>query len=172
MSYLDADGMLVKPPFPILTWIVNSLQGLGHLGDGVSACCRSRAPTRSARLRFRGPRAACCARWPPPGRCFPAVLALVAYYSIFDPHRRTWCPWLGLDSHWKRGAWSTPAFLSQYIWLIKGYYDQRPRREIGGGRAGRGRCHAVPRAFVHVLFAHGPCPSWAVVFRAWPSSTA
>ena len=56
MSYVDADGTLVKPPFPILTWILNSLKvSFGFLLatiscpiDCLSSCSRTaRAASKS-----------------------------------------------------------------------------------------------------------------------------
>jgi maltose/maltodextrin transport system permease protein len=155
MSYLDADGALVKPPFPILTWIVNSLKV-----SAVSAtACLVLSLTSAyafARLRFRGRgpllRAMLLLQM------FQPVLALVAFYSIFDRTGDV-VPWLGLDSHWSVALVYT-GYLSQYIWLIKGYYDSVPR-EIEVAAAVDG---ATPfQAFVHVLLPMA-VPILAVVF--------
>jgi maltose/maltodextrin transport system permease protein len=155
MSYLDADGALVKPPFPILTWIANSLKV-----SAVSAtACLVLSLTSAyafARLRFRGRgpllRAMLLLQM------FQPVLALVAFYSIFDRTGDV-VPWLGLDSHWSVALVYT-GYLSQYIWLIKGYYDSVPR-EIEEAAAVDG---ATPfQAFVHVLLPMA-VPILAVVF--------
>ena len=155
MSYLDADGMLVKPPFPILTWIVNSLK-VSVISATACLLLSITSAYAFARLRFRGRgpllRAMLLLQM------FQPVLALVAYYSIFDRTGDV-VPWLGLDSHWSVALVYT-GYLSQYIWLIKGYYDSVPR-EMEEAAAVDG---ATPfQAFVHVLLPMA-VPILAVVF--------
>jgi maltose/maltodextrin transport system permease protein len=155
MSYLDADGMLVKPPFPILTWIVNSLK-VSVISATACLLLSITSAYAFARLRFRGRgpllRAMLLLQM------FQPVLALVAFYSIFDRTGDV-VPWLGLDSHWSVALVYT-GYLSQYIWLIKGYYDSVPR-EIEEAAAVDG---ATPfQAFVHVLLPMA-VPILAVVF--------
>jgi maltose/maltodextrin transport system permease protein len=155
MSYLDADGTLVKPPFPILTWIVNSLK-VSVISAAASLLLSITSAYAFARLRFRGRgpllRAMLLLQM------FQPVLALVAFYAIFDRTGDV-VPWLGLDSHWSVALVYT-GYLSQYIWLIKGYYDSVPR-EIEEAAAVDG---ATPfQAFVHVLLPMA-VPILAVVF--------
>jgi maltose/maltodextrin transport system permease protein len=155
MSYLDADGMLVKPPFPILTWIVNSLK-VSVISATACLLLSITSAYAFARLRFRG-------RGPMLRamlllQMFQPVLALVAFYSIFDRTGDV-VPWLGLDSHWSVALVYT-GYLSQYIWLIKGYYDSVPR-EMEEAASVDG---ATPfQAFVHVLLPMA-VPILAVVF--------
>jgi maltose/maltodextrin transport system permease protein len=155
MSYVDADGTLVKPPFPILTWIVNSLK-VSVISAAASLLLSITSAYAFARLRFRGRgpllRAMLLLQM------FQPVLALVAFYAIFDRTGDV-VPWLGLDSHWSVALVYT-GYLSQYIWLIKGYYDSVPR-EIEEAAAVDG---ATPfQAFVHVLLPMA-VPILAVVF--------
>jgi maltose/maltodextrin transport system permease protein len=155
MSYLDADGTLVKPPFPILTWIVNSLE-VSLISATACLLLSITSAYAFARLRFRGRgpllRAMLLLQM------FQPVLALVAIYSIFDRTGDV-VPWLGLDSHWSVALVYT-GYLSQYIWLIKGYYDSVPR-EMEEAAAVDG---ATPfQAFVHVLLPMA-VPIMAVVF--------
>ena len=70
---------------------------------------------------------------------FPAVLALVAIYAIFDLHRQH-VPWLGIDSHGSLVLAYTGG-IAMHIWTIKGYYRHHPDRDRGSGQ-GRRR-HAV-----------------------------
>lgn len=155
MSYVDADGTLVKPPFPILTWIVNSLE-VSLISATACLLLSITSAYAFARLRFRGRgpllRAMLLLQM------FQPVLALVAIYSIFDRTGDV-VPWLGLDSHWSVALVYT-GYLSQYIWLIKGYYDSVPR-EMEEAAAVDG---ATPfQAFVHVLLPMA-VPIMAVVF--------
>lgn len=155
ISYVDADGTLVKPPFPVLTWIWNSLK-VSFVSAAVSLVLSLVAAYAFARLRFkgRGPllRAMLLLQM------FQPVLALVAIYAIFDRAGEV-VPFLGLDSHWSLALVYT-GYLAQYVWLIKGYYDSVPR-EIEEAAAVDG---ATPlQAFVHVLLPMA-LPILAVVF--------
>jgi maltose/maltodextrin transport system permease protein len=155
MSYLDADGTLVKPPFPILTWILNSLKVSLISATAVLILSVTSAYAFS-RLRFkgRGPllRAMLLVQM------FQPVLALVAIYAIFDRVGEV-VPALGLDSHWSVALVYT-GLLAQYVWLIKGYYDSVPR-DMEESAAVDG---ATPlQAFVHVLLPMA-VPILAVVF--------
>jgi len=155
MSYVDADGMLVKPPFPILTWIFNSLK-ISTISAMINLLLALTSAYAFARMRFRG-------RGPMLRsmlllQMFQPVLALVAIYAIFD-RSGDLVPWLGLDSHWSVILVYT-GYLAQYIWLIKGYYDSVPR-EMEESAAVDG---ATPlQAFVHILLPMA-APVLAVVF--------
>ena len=155
MSYVDADGTLVKPPFPILTWILNSLK-VSLISATAVLLLSITGAYAFARLRFRGRgpllRAMLLLQM------FQPVLALVAIYAIFDRVGDV-VPWLGLDSHLSVALVYT-GLLAQYMWLIKGYYDSVPR-EMEEAAAVDG---ATPlQAFVHVLLPMA-MPVLAVVF--------
>lgn len=155
ISYVDADGVLVKPPFPVLTWIWNSFK-VAFVSAAVCLVLSLVAAYAFARLRFkgRGPllRAMLLLQM------FQPVLALVAIYAIFDRTGEV-VPFLGLDSHWSVSLVYT-CYLAQYVWLIKGYFDSVPR-EIEEAAAIDG---ATPlQAFVHVLLPMA-LPILAVVF--------
>jgi maltose/maltodextrin transport system permease protein len=155
MSYLDADGTLIKPPFPVLTWILNSLKVSLISATAVLVLSVTSAYAFS-RLRFRGRgpllRAMLLVQM------FQPVLALVAVYAIFDRAGEV-VPALGLDSHWSVALVYT-GLLAQYVWIIKGYYDSVPR-DMEESAAVDG---APPlQAFVHVLLPMAT-PILAVVF--------
>jgi maltose/maltodextrin transport system permease protein len=155
MSYLDADGTLIKPPFPVLTWILNSLKVSLISATAVLVLSVTSAYAFS-RLRFRGRgpllRAMLLVQM------FQPVLALVAVYAIFDRVGDV-VPALGLDSHWSVALVYT-GLLAQYVWIIKGYYDSVPR-DMEESAAVDG---ATPlQAFVHVLLPMAT-PILAVVF--------
>jgi maltose/maltodextrin transport system permease protein len=155
MSHVDADGTLVKPPFPILTWIFNSLK-LSFVSATANLVLALAAAYAFARMRFRGRRPMLRAMLLL--QMFQPVLALVAIYAIFDRSGDV-VPWLGLDSHWSV-VLIYSGYLAQYIWLIKGYYDSIPR-EIEESAAIDG---ATPlQTFVHVLLPMA-APILAVVF--------
>ena len=155
ISYVDADGALIKPPFPIVTWILNSLK-ISFLSATINLLLALTSAYAFARMRFRG-------RGPMLRamlllQMFQPALALVAIYAIFDRSGEV-VSWLGLDSHWSVVLVYT-GYLAQYIWLIKGYYDSIPR-EIEESAAVDG---ATPfQAFVHVLLPMA-VPVLAVVF--------
>ena len=96
MSYLDADGQLVKPPFPVLLWIWNSLK-VAFISASVSLLLSITSAYAFARMRFKGRDAMLNALLLL--QMFPSVLALVAIYALFD-RIGDFVPWLGLNSHW------------------------------------------------------------------------
>jgi len=122
ISYLDADGQLVKPPFPVLLWIWNSLK-VAFISASVSLVLSITAAYAFARMRFRGRDAMLSSLLLL--QMFPSVLALVAIYALFD-RIGDFVPWLGLNSHWSLALAYTGG-VAQHIWLIKGYYDSVPR---------------------------------------------
>lgn len=155
MSYLDADGQLVKPPFPVLLWIWNSLK-VSLISATVALLLSITSAYAFARLRFKG-RAAMLN-----GllllQMFPSVLALVAIYALFD-RIGEFIPWLGLNSHWSLALAYTGG-VAQHIWLIKGYFESVPR-ELEEAAAVDG---ASPfQAFVYVLLPMA-VPILVVVF--------
>ena len=155
ISYVDADGVLVRPPFPVLTWILNSLK-VSFISATVALLLSITSAYAFARLRFKGRDTVL--RGMLLIQMFPSVLALVAIYSLFDRIGEL-VPWLGLDSHWSL-AFAYTGGIAIYIWLIKGYYDSLPR-ELEEAAAVDG---ATPlQAFVHVLLPMA-MPILVVVF--------
>jgi maltose/maltodextrin transport system permease protein len=55
---------------------------------------------------------------------FPAVLALVAIYAIFDRIGSVFPP-LGIDSHWAL-LLAYSGGIAMHVWTIKGYYETIP----------------------------------------------
>jgi maltose/maltodextrin transport system permease protein len=155
MSYLDADGKLVEPPFPILTWIMNSLK-VSLISATACLLLAVASAYAFARMRFRGRGA--LLRVMLLLQMYQPVLALVAIYAIYDRTGNV-VGWLGLDSHWSLALVYT-GLLAQYIWLMKGYYDSVPR-EMEEAAAVDG---ATPlQTFVHILLPM-TVPIMAVVF--------
>lgn len=121
LPVLDADGRLVSPPFPVLQWIGNSLK-VSLISGAVCLLLSLTAAYAFARLRFAGRQLTLTAMLLL--QMFPAVLALVAVYAIFD-RLGEWVPWLGLNSHWSL-VLAYAGGVAQHIWLIKGYFESVP----------------------------------------------
>ena len=155
ISYVDADGQLIKPPFPVLQWIWNSLK-VAFISATVALLLSITSAYAFARMRFRGRTALLNGLLLL--QMFPSVLALVAIYALFDRIGEL-VPWLGLNSHWSLALAYTGG-VAQHIWLIKGYYDSVPR-ELEEAAAVDG---ATPfQAFIYVLLPMA-VPILVVVF--------
>lgn len=121
MSYTDADGRVVEPPFPVMRWLWNSIK-IGVITSALIVALSTTAAYAFARLKFR---------WKSLTlstimllQMFPAVLALVAIYAIFEVIGEH-ISWLGIDSQ----ASVIVAYLggiALHIWTIKGYFDTIP----------------------------------------------
>lgn len=113
-----ADGVVLQPPFPVLTWLWNSIK-VAAVSSFLILVLSTTGAYAFARLRFRFKEHMLTAMMIL--QMFPAVLALVAIYSLFDKIGN-YIPWLGLDS---LGS-VTVAYLgglALHIWLIKGYFE-------------------------------------------------
>lgn len=151
----DADGHWTQPPFPVLRWIGNSIK-VALISASAILLLSITSAYAFARLRFAGQRGLLTALLLL--QMFPAVLALVAIFALFDRIGEV-LPWLGLNSHWSLALAYTGG-VAQYIWLIKGYYDSLPR-ELEEAAAVDGATRW--QAFVYVLLPLAK-PILAVVF--------
>lgn len=118
MAWEQADGTLVEPTFPVLLWLWNSIK-ISVLTSGFILLLSTTGAYAFARLRFRFKHGLLQSMMIL--QMFPAVLALVAFYTIFD-RLGNFIPWLGLNTH---GA-LVVAYLggvTMNIWLIKGYFE-------------------------------------------------
>jgi maltose/maltodextrin transport system permease protein len=122
ISYVDTDGTMVNPPFPVLRWIANSLK-VAFLTAILSLLLSITSAYAFSRMRFVGRKALLNGLLLL--QMFPSVLALVAIYALFD-RIGEFVPWLGLNSHWSLALAYTGG-IAQHIWLIKGYYDSVPK---------------------------------------------
>ncbi|MGI2028979.1 MULTISPECIES: maltose ABC transporter permease MalG [unclassified Endozoicomonas] len=114
----NADGSITQPPFPVLAWLWNSIK-VAIISSALILILATTGAYAFARLRFRFKQQMLTAMMIL--QMFPAVLALVAIYSLFD-QIGDYIPWLGLDS---LGS-VTLAYLggmALHIWLIKGYFE-------------------------------------------------
>ena len=121
MSYVDAGGSLVHPPFPVMRWLWNSVKVAS-----VSAVLIILLATSSAyafsRLRFRFKSGTLTAMMLV--QMFPAVLSLTAIYAIFQTLGK-YIPWLGIDSL-ASVVIASLGYIALHIWTIKGYFDTIP----------------------------------------------
>ncbi|GGP27975.1 maltose ABC transporter permease MalG [Silvimonas amylolytica] len=155
MSYVDGDGNLVKPPFPVLLWIWNSVK-VAFISATVSLVLSITSAYAFARMRFKGKGTLLNSLLLL--QMFPSVLALVAIYALFD-RIGYYVPWLGIDSHWSLALAYTGG-VAQHIWLIKGYFDSVPYELEEAARVDG----ATPfQAFVYVLLPMA-VPILVVVF--------
>jgi maltose/maltodextrin transport system permease protein len=121
MSYVDVDGHVVQPPFPVLLWLWNSVK-VALVAAALMVMLSTTSAYAFARLKFRSKTTALNAIMLL--QMFPPVLALVAIYAIFEVIGAH-VPWLGIDS--------LPAVvlaylgqISLHVWTIKGYFDTIP----------------------------------------------
>ena len=118
IEYTRENGTVVQPPFPVLLWLWNSIKVGLVAGVGILVLSAT-AAYAFARIPFRGRRGLL------DGlliiQMFPAGLAVVALYAIFDSLGQV-TPVLGIDSHWTLMVIYLSA-LTLHIWTIKGYFD-------------------------------------------------
>lgn len=121
IPYHKPNGTMVQPPFPVLLWLWNSVKVAG-----ISALLIVALSTTSAyafaRMRFKGRGLALNALLLM--QMFPAVLALVAIFSIFDSIADV-VPWLGIDTHLGL-VLAYCGGIALHVWTIKGYFDTIP----------------------------------------------
>lgn len=121
ISYQDADGRLVTPPFPVLLWLWNSIK-IAFVTGVVTLFLSTTAAYAFARMKFRGKQTALSALMLI--QMFPAVLALVAIFAIFDRIGNVF-PFFGIDSHASL-VLAYAGGIALHVWTIKGYYDTIP----------------------------------------------
>ncbi|NVK02284.1 MAG: maltose ABC transporter permease MalG [Oceanospirillaceae bacterium] len=117
-EYVRADGTVIEPPFPVLIWLWNSVKIAFFASCGVLAMAATSAYAFS-RMQFRGKAALLDTMLLV--QMFPAALAIVAIYALFDSIGDI-TPIFGIDSHWSLVL----VYLSgvaMHIWTIKGYFD-------------------------------------------------
>jgi maltose/maltodextrin transport system permease protein len=122
IPYQDESGALVKPPFPVLTWLWNSIK-IAVISSALIVAISTTAAYAFARLKFRYKSTILNSMLLL--QMFPAVLALVAIYAIFETIG-TYVPWLGIETH----SGVVLAYLggvAMHIWTIRGYFDSIPQ---------------------------------------------
>jgi maltose/maltodextrin transport system permease protein len=121
LSYIDVDGKLIKPDFPVLRWLWNSIKVAGMTAC-VTLALSTTAAYAFARMKFAGKQASLAALMLM--QMFPAVLALVAIYAIFDRLGNIF-PSVGIDSH-AALLLAYSGGIALHVWTIKGYFETIP----------------------------------------------
>lgn len=149
------DGQLIEPDLPVLRWLWNSVKvalATGLLTLLFSTTCAYAL----SRLRFAGRGVLLGALMLM--QMFPAVLALVAIYAIFDRLGGAF-PALGLNTHASL-ILAYSGGIAMHVWTLKGYFDTLPG-EIE--EAARVDGASVWQSFSRVLLPMA-LPMLAVVF--------
>jgi len=121
IPYQAADGSLVQPPFPVLTWLWNSIK-IATASAFLIVAISTSAAYAFARLKFSFSKPVLNGMLLL--QMFPPVLALVAIYAIFETIG-TYVPALGIETH----AGLVLAYLggiATHVWTIKGYFETIP----------------------------------------------
>ena len=121
LPYQAPDGSLVQPPFPVLTWLWNSIK-IATISATLIVAISTTAAYAFARLKFRFQKTILNSMLLL--QMFPPVLALVAIYAIFETIGN-YVPGLGIETH----GGLVLAYLggvATHIWTIKGYFETIP----------------------------------------------
>ena len=117
-SVEHADGRVTPPPFPVLLWLWNSIKVAGITALMIVVLSTTCAYA-FARLRFRGK--STILQGMLIFQMFPAVLALVAIYALFNKIG-DYIPWLGLNTHGGL-ILAYMGGIALHVWTIKGYFE-------------------------------------------------
>lgn len=155
IPYTRADGTVIPPPFPVLTWLWNSVK-IALVSSALIVALSTTGAYAFARLRFIGRQTLLTGILLT--QVFPATLSLVAYFVIFDKLGRI-VPGFGVNSHMSVII-ANLGLICLHIWTIKGYYDTvDPAMEEAAVIDGASRW----QAYWHILLPMS-VPILAVVF--------
>ena len=121
IAYTTADGTLVKPPFPVLLWLWNSIK-IATVSALLIVAISTTAAYAFARMKFKRKQALLNSMLLL--QVFPVAVALVAIYAIFEGIGQS-IPWLGIETH----SGLIVAYLggvATHVWTIKGYFETVP----------------------------------------------
>ncbi|MEK8045314.1 MAG: maltose transporter permease [Burkholderiales bacterium PBB6] len=121
MPVAGPDGTMITPDLPVLRWLWNSIK-VATVSGLVTLLLSTTAAYALARLRFRGRRQLLTGLMLM--QMFPAVLALVAIYAIFD-RLGSVVPAIGLNTHASL-VLAYSGGIAMHVWTLKGYYDTLP----------------------------------------------
>jgi maltose/maltodextrin transport system permease protein len=121
LPYQTVGGKTVVPDLPVLRWLWNSLK-VATLSGLITLMLSTTAAYALARMRFKGRKHVLTGLMLM--QMFPAVLALVAIYAIFDRIGSAF-PAFGIDSHWAL-LLAYSGGIAMHVWIIKGYYETIP----------------------------------------------
>lgn len=117
-SYGVYKESIIPPPFPVLLWLWNSVK-VAFITALLIICLSTTSAYAFARMKFAGKTVILNGMLI--FQMFPAVLALVAIYALFDKIGE-YIPWLGLNTHGGL-ILSYIGGIALHIWTIKGYFE-------------------------------------------------
>lgn len=117
-SYGIYKETITPPPFPVLRWLWNSVK-VAFITSFLIICLSTTSAYAFARMKFAGKNTILNGMLI--FQMFPAVLALVAIYALFDKIGE-YIPWLGLNTHGGL-ILSYMGGIALHIWTIKGYFE-------------------------------------------------
>ncbi len=115
------DGRTVHPDLPVLLWLWNSIK-IAAASAVVTLLLSTTAAYALARMKFRGRQQVLTGLLLM--QMFPAVLALVAIYAIFDRLGAAF-PAIGINSPWAV-VLAYSGGMAMHAWTIKGYFETIP----------------------------------------------
>lgn len=122
IPYERATGEIISPPYPVLTWLWNSVK-VAAASAAIILLLSTTAAYAFARLTFRYKSRILSSLLIL--QMFPAALALVAFFTIFDT-LGDFVPWLGINSHGGL-VFAYVSGIALHVWTIKGYFDTLPK---------------------------------------------
>jgi maltose/maltodextrin transport system permease protein len=114
----NADGSVTPPPFPVLLWLWNSIKVAG-ISSLIIVALSTTSAYAFARMKFGGK--SIILKSMMIFQMFPAVLALVAIYALFDKLGQ-YIPFMGLNTHGGL-IFSYLGGIALHVWTIKGYFE-------------------------------------------------
>ena len=120
-SFMGPDGRMMEPDLPVLRWLWNSVK-VALCSGAVTLLLSTTAAYALARMKFTGRRQLLTGLMLM--QMFPAVLALVAIYAIFDRLGQAF-PAIGLNTHASL-VLAYSGGIAMHVWTIKGYFDTIP----------------------------------------------
>lgn len=115
---VEADGSITPPPFPVLTWLWNSVK-IASITSAFIVILSTTSAYAFARMKFAGK--GLILKGMLIFQMFPAVLALVAIYALFNKIG-DYIPWLGLNTHGGL-ILAYMGGIALHVWTIKGYFE-------------------------------------------------
>jgi maltose/maltodextrin transport system permease protein len=112
------DGSITPPPFPVLLWLWNTVKVAG-ITSVIIVSLSTTSAYAFARMRFKGKNT--ILKGMMIFQMFPAVLALVALYALFD-RLGQYVPFMGLNTHGGL-IFAYLGGIALHVWTIKGYFE-------------------------------------------------
>ncbi|RJG47758.1 maltose ABC transporter permease MalG [Motilimonas pumila] len=114
----NSDGSITQPPFPVLLWLWNSVK-VAAVTSVLVLMLSTTCAYAFARMMFKGKKLLLESMLI--FQMFPAVLALVALYALFDKVGQ-YIPFLGLNTHGGL-IFAYLGGIALHVWTIKGYFE-------------------------------------------------